>query len=160
MLPSGYEIKSGSPGDQALLVKFMYLTYKEMFPTQDNFSHLAETVNQYLGKQTPLWWVIPSKSSRQQEAVGCIWLGKAIDQVTGLRTTHIFLLYVLPQYRRQGIATALMKQAQSWAIEQGDRQISLMVYSSNQQALKLYQSLGYQQQSMLMFKELDLQNSK
>jgi len=158
VLPEGYEIKSGSLRDQALLVKFMYLTYKELFPAQDNFAHLAETVNQYLGKQTPLWWVFPEKASLTSDPVGCIWLGKAIDQVSGLRSTHVFLLYVEPQHRRRGIATALMKQAQSWAIQQGDRLLSLMVYSSNQQAMKLYENLGYQQQSVLMFKKLNLPN--
>ncbi|MEI6371680.1 MAG: GNAT family N-acetyltransferase, partial [Nostocales cyanobacterium ELA608] len=50
----GYSLRQGSTLDQALLVKFMRLTYQEQFPHQD-FSHLARTVEQYLSRDTPLW---------------------------------------------------------------------------------------------------------
>lgn len=130
-------------------------TYEELFPQQQNFSHLAETVEKYFGKQTPLWWVVPHGDQPRLDPVACIWLGKAIDQVSGDRTTHIFLLYVKPEHRRLGIATALMEQAQIWAIKEGDRQISLMVYATNFDAVRLYQRLGYQNQSVLMFKNLE-----
>ena len=55
LLP-GYTIYAGSSFDRALLVKFMQLTYQELFPGQD-FSHLAQTVEQYFSPETPLWWV-------------------------------------------------------------------------------------------------------
>ena len=55
LLP-GYTIHAGSSLDRALLVKFMQLTYQELFPEQD-FSHLAHTVEQFFSKETPLWWV-------------------------------------------------------------------------------------------------------
>ncbi|MBW4480198.1 MAG: GNAT family N-acetyltransferase [Tolypothrix brevis GSE-NOS-MK-07-07A] len=34
----------------------MHRTYQDMFPDED-FSHLARTVEQYLSSETPLWWV-------------------------------------------------------------------------------------------------------
>ena len=55
LLP-GYSIRQGSTLDKALLVKFMQRTYQEQFPDQD-FSHLAHTVEQYFCRDTPLWWV-------------------------------------------------------------------------------------------------------
>jgi hypothetical protein len=55
-LLSNYWIYAGSSLDRALLVKFMQLSYQELFPEQ-NFSHLARTVEQYFSKETPLWWV-------------------------------------------------------------------------------------------------------
>jgi len=51
--------------------------------------------------------------------------------VHGNRHAHIFLLYVKPEYRRQGIGTALIKYAEDWAIQRGDRQIRLQVFQSN-----------------------------
>ncbi|PLZ41177.1 GNAT family N-acetyltransferase, partial [Fischerella thermalis] len=134
LLP-GYCIRHGSSLDRALLVKFMQLTYQEMFPNQD-FSHLAQTVEQYFSSQTPLWWVEEDGemgrlgdgedfTTPPNHPIACLWMGNAIDQVTGDRHAHIFLLYVVPKHRRRGIATALMRYAEDWARNRGDRQMGL-----------------------------------
>ena len=86
--------------------------------------------------------------------MGCIWLGNAIDQVRGDRHAHIFLLYVMPEHRRRGIGSELMRHAEDWARARGDRQIGLQVFQSNQPALALYHQLGYQTQSLWMVKSL------
>ena len=161
-----YQLRQGSGLDRALLVKFMQLTYQELFPDQD-FSHLAATVDSYLSVQTPLWWVEFSpkevgedfpgenlKSKIQNRIVACLWLGNAIDQVWGDRHAHVFLLYVQPKHRRQGIGTALMCHAEDWARNRGDRQIGLQVFGINQPALHLYEQLGYKTESLWMVKPL------
>jgi ribosomal protein S18 acetylase RimI-like enzyme len=147
-LPCGYSIHRGSSLDRALLVKFMQQTYQELFPKQD-FSHLVRTVEQYLSSETPLWWV---QLQEGVTPVACIWMGNAINQVTGDRYTHIFLLYVVPEHRRQGIGRALMYHAENWAENRGDRQIGLQVFQSNSAALNLYNHLGYETQSLSMMK--------
>jgi ribosomal protein S18 acetylase RimI-like enzyme len=81
-------------------------------------------------------------------------VGNAIDQVSGDRHAHIFLLYVVPEHRRRGIGKALMQYVEKWAIARGDRQIGLQVFQSNQPALNLYNQLGYQTQSLWMLKEI------
>jgi ribosomal protein S18 acetylase RimI-like enzyme len=96
----------------------------------------------------------PSTSS----PVACLWVGNAIDQVSGDRHAHIFLLYVVPEHRRQGIGKALMQYVEKWAIARGDRQIGLQVFQSNQPALNLYNQLGYQTQSLWMLKELSVKS--
>lgn len=150
-LPEGYQLRRGLGKDRALLVKFMNLTYQELFPAQQDFSHLAVTVEKYFSSQTPLWWV---QLTDKQTPVACLWMGNAVDQVTGDRYTHIFLLYVSPQHRGRGLAKTLMNRAQSWAKARGDRQIGLQVFPHNQPALNLYQKLGFQTHSLLMLKRL------
>ena len=164
LLP-GYQIRRGSTVDRALLVKFMQQTYQDMFPDQD-FSHLARTVEQYLSTDTPLWWVDAADEVRMGNwtvegifphhltPVACLWVGNAIDQVQGDRHAHIFLLYVVPEHRRRGIGTALMHYVENWATQRGDRQIGLQVFQSNKPALNLYHQLGYQTQSLWMLKSL------
>ncbi|MCG6137736.1 MAG: GNAT family N-acetyltransferase [Nostoc sp. LLA-1] len=177
LLP-GYYIRRGSTLERSLLVKFMQRTYQDLFPDQD-FAHLATTVEQYFSKDTPLWWVDMgagqqgSKEAREQGSKGagesnyisafpsaphspisCLWVGNAIDQIQGDRHAHIFLLYVVPEHRRRGIGTALMKYVENWAIQRGDRQIGLQVFQSNQGAVSLYHQLGYQTQSLWMIKPI------
>ena len=162
MVP-GYQLLSGSGLDRALLLKFMHRTYRELYPDQD-FSHLSRTVQQYFSSQTPLWWVeivqenqpnLPlSLPQGTKTPIACLWVGTAIDQVEGDRMTHIFLLYVDPEHRRRGIASALMHHAEDWTKKRGDRKLSLQVFVQNQPALNLYQKLGYQPQSISMVRAL------
>lgn len=145
------QIRLGSTKDKALLTEFMQQTYQEMSPQQD-FSHLKQTVEQYLSHETPLWWVdIPEQST----PVGCLWMGNAIDQITNSRYAHIFLVYVIPEYRKQGIGKKLMAQAETWAQKRGDTQIGLQVFPENIPAFSLYEQLGYQTQSLTMLKYLN-----
>lgn len=153
MLPDTYCIRRGSSNDKALLLNLLNLAYQELFPQQSDFSHLSQTLERYYSAKTPLWWVRLQDSSPETLPIAGLWMGNATDQVTGDRYTHIFLLYVKPAYRRQGIATALLEKAQTWARNRGDRQIGLQVFGNNQPALSLYQGLGFQAQSFFMLKE-------
>ncbi|MFM6098495.1 MAG: GNAT family N-acetyltransferase [Dolichospermum sp.] len=155
LLP-GYFICEGSTVDQALLVKFMEWTYQEQFPHQ-NFSHLTLTVKQYFSRDTPLWWVYEERETKNhhQSPIGCLWVGNAINQVSGTRYPHIFLLYVMPEYRHRGIGKALMNYIENWAKQRGYGQIGLQVFQTNTPALDLYHQLGYQEQSLWMIKSLE-----
>jgi GNAT superfamily N-acetyltransferase len=154
LLP-GYYIRRGSQLERSLLVQFMQRTYQELFP-QEDFSHLARTVEQYFSPDTPLWWVeyFCEGESSPPAIIACVWVGNAIDQIQGSRHAHIFLLYVVPEHRRRGVGTAVMKYVENWATHRGDRQIGLQVFSSNSPALNLYNQLGYQTQSLWMLKSL------
>ncbi len=149
-----YQLRRGSVKDRGLLVKFMQVTYQELFPQQSDLSHLKTTVNQYLSAKTPLWWVVVKGQEHQSlKPVACLWMGNAIDQVTGDRYGHIFLIYVNPDHRRRGLATALIQQAKKWVLSRGNHRLGLQVFDINQPALGLYHHLGFQTQSRLMFKE-------
>jgi ribosomal protein S18 acetylase RimI-like enzyme len=163
-LTPGYQLRQGSGLDRALLLKFMHHTYEELYPDQD-FSHLSQTVERYFSANTPLWWVDVATEAPMSEPLGLphssrpmpvagLWMGNAVDQVEGDRMTHIFLLYVMPPHRRQGIGSALVRHAEQWTKQRGDRKISLQVFVQNQPALNLYEKLGYQPQSTLMIRTL------
>jgi ribosomal protein S18 acetylase RimI-like enzyme len=146
----GYQLRSGSTLDRAILVKFMQRTYQELYP-ECSIAHLAQTVDQHLNRDTPLWWITPNASP---EPIACLWLGTAIDQIYGDRHAHIFLLYVAPAHRCRGLGSALLRRAEQWAMTRGDRQIGLHVFQTNQPALRLYTKLGYQPHSIWMVKQL------
>jgi ribosomal protein S18 acetylase RimI-like enzyme len=147
---AGYTLKSGALIDRALLNKFMAITYAELFPG-NSLTHLQGTVDQYFSVDTPLWWVF----DETQRAIACLWLGVAIDQSSGIRHAHVFLLYVRSAHRRRGIAKALVAIAETWATQRGDRQIGLQVFANNQPAVGLYKSLGYEVEAYAMLKRLE-----
>lgn len=148
----GYSLRAGSPLDRALLVKFMERNYKELGDTPP-LQHLARTVDRYLSCDTPLWLV--ESLSQPRGAVGVVWLGQATDQRSGQLHPYVLLLYVHPDHRRQGLATALLEQAHQWAIANGHHQISLQVFSHNQAAQALYAKLGYCPEALLMKRSLE-----
>jgi ribosomal protein S18 acetylase RimI-like enzyme len=165
-----YQLLNGGIGDSAKLLGFLQITYQELYPQQQSYRHLESTVDRYLSSDTPLWFVTvdarnerlrqrtdspPDKLRQGSMNIACLWLGMAIDQITGIRHPNIFLIYVEPDYRRQGIGRELMRQAEVWARLEGYSQISLQVFTTNQPALDLYDSLGYEARSISMFRELD-----
>ncbi|PZV05287.1 MAG: GNAT family N-acetyltransferase [Leptolyngbya sp.] len=151
----GYRLRVDSSRDRATVVKFMERTYRELDPQQPT-GHIAATVDRYLGRDTPFWWVdVDSAATPPAAPVGAIWLGQATDQRSGVLHPYVLMLYVAPEHRRRGIATALLAVAHQWAQQQGHRQISLQVFSQNQAAQALYQSLGYYPEAILLKKIWD-----
>ncbi|WP_035985218.1 GNAT family N-acetyltransferase [Leptolyngbya sp. KIOST-1] len=149
----GYRLRVGSTLDRATVVKFMERTYRELDPHQ-SVGHLADTVDRYLSRNTPLWWIDEARADHTAGPVAGLWLGQATDQRSGTLHPYVLLLYVTRDHRRRGIATALLEVAEAWAQQQGHRQISLQVFSHNQAAQALYTRLGYQSEAVLMKKEL------
>jgi len=56
---------------------------------------------------------------------------------------HISIVYVIPESRRRGIATALVRKALAWAWDQGCREADLNVLFANEKARRLYEKLGF-----------------
>ncbi len=67
------------------------------------------------------------------------------------RSLHISGVYVVPESRRHGVATALVREALRWGVEQDCHEADLHVLPENE-AESLYRSLGFQvhQQEMRM----------
>ena len=152
--PLGYRLVQGSSVDRSRLISTLGSAYEELGATQ--LGHLAKTVELYLEGPSMLWWLEKTSTSRvgftavQAEAVGCLWLGQSINQLTGALQAYIYLVYVAPQYRRRGMGRKLMQHAKDWAAKQGYDQISLQVFVGNFPAIKLYRQEGYQTQAIWM----------
>lgn len=149
---AGYRLRQGSPLDRGPLVACMEQNYRELDAAQP-LDHIAATVDRYLSRQTPLWWAETTDWTDLDQGdapAGCLWLGQATDQRTGELHPYVLLLYIDPRHRRRGLATALVQVAHQWAKDQGHRQVSLQVFSTNRAAQALYAKLGYQTEAILM----------
>lgn len=148
-LPPGYRLETGSASDRSQLLQWLKLTYTELFGSH-SFDHLEVLVQQYWSSRTPVWWV----KSEDETVVACLWLGNAVDQISGATFAHIFLLCVDPAHRRLGIGKALLQTAQNWAKTRGDRHIGIQVFTENKAAITLYQKFGFEIQSFSMLKSI------
>lgn len=71
--------------------------------------------------------------------------GMAIVRWTGGETAHFEDLYVLPQFRQQGIGTALLTAVKSEVRKRGCRKLTLNVLPNNEAARRLYRTQGFQE---------------
>jgi ribosomal protein S18 acetylase RimI-like enzyme len=85
---------------------------------------------------------------------GWIAIANTIDYYTDDTIGIIPELYVLPAYRKQGVAEKLCKEALHCLKKEGHMKVQLNVFSGNQ-IKHLYQKLGLQEISTLMEIKLD-----
>ena len=71
-----------------------------------------------------------------------------------VRIAYVNAVGVYGAHRRRGIATALMREAEVWAKENGASELRLDVWSFNAGAVALYAALGYRTRSVAMGKSL------
>lgn len=156
--PNGYQLVQGSSLDQARLLTIMGNAYLELGATQ--LGHLAKATELYLEGPSMLWWLQKTGSARvgftaeTAEPIGCLWLGPSVNQLTGALQAYIYLVYVAPSHRRQGLGRKLIHHAEAWARAQGYEQLSLQVFLQNLPAINLYEHLGFKASATLMTLDL------
>jgi ribosomal protein S18 acetylase RimI-like enzyme len=108
-----------------------------------------------------------------QSKTGRLFVAEADDQVVGLvcfwleREPESFLtnlagyayisdLVVLPTYRRQGIGSALLQQAEAFALEQGATALRIGVLAKNSAAHAAYRKAGFREYEISLLKPLKL----
>ena len=71
-----------------------------------------------------------------------------------VRSIYIDAIFVLEQFRRQGIATQLYRQIEVIASEIGAERMDLVVWAFNASALAFYKSLGMTGQRIVLEKQV------
>jgi ribosomal protein S18 acetylase RimI-like enzyme len=84
---------------------------------------------------------------------GWIGIGGFLDNYSDEMVGNISEIYVIPQYRNQGIAEQLCREAIKQLKDKGFNKVQLNVYKGNR-AKQLYQKLGFQEVSTLMERNL------
>jgi ribosomal protein S18 acetylase RimI-like enzyme len=90
---------------------------------------------------------------------GFVLVAKTHNDATGQLEASLLSQYVAEPYRGQGLGHRLMEAAEDWARRQGLPRISLSVGAQNTLGQKLYESLGYQVETLRMSKKLSEQET-
>lgn len=74
--------------------------------------------------------------------------------VKDVKTVCLDNIYVLPIYRRKGVATKLFAEVELWAKEQGAIRLDLWAWAFNKNAIAMYQAMGMTPQRYAFEKKL------
>ena len=88
------------------------------------------------------------------QQAGYVWVAQVGSTFTGKNQAFIINLYVVPEFRGQGIGSVLMRKAEEWALLQNLDRIGLSVAVHNQVAVELYEKEGFTAEMMRMYKNI------
>ncbi len=81
-------------------------------------------------------------------------LWKESGMVKDIRTVCLDDIFVLPAYRRRGIAAKLFTEVETWAKEQGAVRLDVNTWDFNKGAIAMYQAMGMTPQQYVFEKKL------
>src|SRR5579885_177693 len=75
----------------------------------------------------------------------CVWLEREPESYLTSLALYAYIsdLVVLPAYRRQGLGSALLAQAETFAAQQGVRALRITVLARNEGAKEVYHRAGF-----------------
>ncbi|MGX8715022.1 MAG: ribosomal protein S18-alanine N-acetyltransferase [Lachnospiraceae bacterium] len=108
---------------------------------EDNYiavrPELCETENRHAGEAEP-----GGDSLAREIRLGYLLLMRAADEGEILR------IAVSPVYKRKGVADAMMRALEIWAVSHGIKAVYLEVRADNEPAIALYKKNGFQVQGI------------
>lgn len=110
-----------------------FLPRDNEFPKKDYDEALADPGSLFLGAFTDTGSMVGFARAIVIQGSG---------EVQTIRTARLDDIYVLPEYRRKGIAAALFQRVEQWAKAQGAQRLDLAVWEFNKTALCLYRAMG------------------
>ncbi|WP_184550393.1 GNAT family N-acetyltransferase [Mucilaginibacter sp. FT3.2] len=71
------------------------------------------------------------------------------------RFAYLGFMYVLPQYRGNGVNQAIIEELKKWSLKQGLTELRLQVYADNESAVRAYEKVGFNKHMIEMRMGLD-----
>ncbi|MCK4245471.1 MAG: GNAT family N-acetyltransferase [Candidatus Omnitrophica bacterium] len=93
---------------------------------------------------------------KNDKIIGMV-LGKIVNTLSIIKFEkrgYISNLYILPRYRRKGIAKKLVRELIEWFRANNIKSLRLEVYSKNKPALNIYHKSGFKEYAIKMKKDL------
>lgn len=110
-------------------------------------------IERALTSQAPNTVVMVAESA-EGVPLGFIHVTSAKDYYTRAEQAHIADLVVAKEGEGQGVGAALMQAGEAWARTRGFRLLTLNVFVENTRAQKLYDRLGFEQDTLQYIKPL------
>lgn len=129
---------------------YHFLLQPERVNEYTQVARTAEQLNSYTSGDGKVLFI----AKLNEEYVGFINLKIEVIEGSYLNVSRKFCLidniFVRESFRSKGVATYLVNYAKKWSLEQGVNKVELQVFSSNINAVKFYESMGFDQFSIKM----------
>jgi GNAT superfamily N-acetyltransferase len=135
----GIGVRSVQPGDGAALHSMVKALAESHGYGDDVFATPQDYEDALFRKDAIIGAFI---ATFEGKAAGCAIWHRSFSTFRGRETIYLEDLSVLPEYRRKGIAGALLKAVAKHAVERGIPQVSWLMIAWNEGARKLYQAAG------------------
>ena len=92
-------------------------------------------------------------------AVGFVEASKRVDYVNGTGTSPVIFLegiYVIPAFRRQGVARMLVNAVMNWARKEGCRELASDSLLANPDAHAAHLALGFEETERVVYFRMDI----
>jgi aminoglycoside 6'-N-acetyltransferase I len=122
-----------------------------LWPNESASAHLAEMDAFCRSPSRYAQFVAISAVGQPQ---GFIELALRTDYVNGTESSPVAFLdgiYVAPAHRRQGIARALVAQAERWALSQGCREFASDALLENTHSHSMHRALGFEETERVVY---------
>ena len=104
---------------------------------------------------SPLAEVVVAESDNKIIASGYARIDKSKPFLKHSHHAYLGFMYVVPEYRGQGINKKIMDVLKDWAASQNIREFRLEVYCDNASAIKAYEKFGFSKYFLEMRFNLD-----
>lgn len=98
--------------------------------------------------------ILVAELSSGGERAGYVFATTKHDYFTRAAHAHVEVIAVTPEAERRGVARLLMQAVEQWAGRRGYRHVTLNVFDQNSRAKALYDSLGYEAETVHYRKSL------
>lgn len=88
-------------------------------------------------------------------ASGYVRIDQSKDYLAHTNHAYFGFMYVLPEFRGQGVNKKIIEELKGWAKSQGVTELRLEVYVKNTSAIRAYEKLGFEPHMLEMRMNLD-----
>jgi GNAT superfamily N-acetyltransferase len=141
-----FKIRRATSKDVELLVRHRHMMFEEMTrPTAKELKVADDSYREWaraMMKGRLLHGYIVTTGSGKVAASGCVWLREvqpSPGRPTGM-VPYVLSMYTGPEFRRNGLASMILKEAMAWAKKKGYGKMTLHASSVGR---KVYAKLGW-----------------
>lgn len=144
-----WDIRLAQPEEAHLLVPLIQaLALEEGSASIPSSEKLVPLIQKIITEGIGVFFV----AKREGQALGCLQLNYRFSTWATTRYGYLEDVYVAPQARGSGIGTAMIRAACAHAEQQGCGYVDLDARLDNADAARLYQRLGFQQSSSVLWR--------
>jgi|HigsolmetaAR202D_1030399.scaffolds.fasta_scaffold00135_20 ribosomal protein S18 acetylase RimI-like enzyme len=144
-----WDIRLAQPEEAHLLVPLIQaLAHEEGSASIPSPEKLVPLIQKIISEGIGVFFL----AVRDGQAFGCLQLNYRFSTWATTRYAYLEDFYVAPHARGAGIGTAMIRAACSYAAQQGCRYVDLDARLDNGDAARLYQRLGFQQSSSVLWR--------